>query len=279
MPPLDVDAALARDLAASLRHREAEFGLRPLDHDSRSPSRSPLDERIPALDGIRGVAVLLVVLVHTGLLAWGWIGVDLFFALSGFLITGILLEAKAAGGAGWDDYFKPFYLRRALRILPLAYAAMLIVLPFAPIVGLGTPAPTREVMWFVAYVSNWRIWPRGSISWQLNHFWSLAVEEQFYLLWPLVVSVLDARRLRYVCAIFLIAAPALRCVVAVLGYSTSYGHLFENITPLRMDALAAGSLLAALRYTGDFDLWAKRAPLGLAAGAIGFAAVQRSMLP
>ena len=85
---------------------------------SRNGEAAP--PRLPALDGIRAIAVVAVVALHAGMLPWGWVGVDLFFTLSGFLITGILVDARDAGGSGWVTYAKPVYMRRLLRIVPVA---------------------------------------------------------------------------------------------------------------------------------------------------------------
>src|ERR1700674_4975966 len=145
--------------------------------------------RIPELDGIRGIAILLVLISHFGaprapwlplkhFMELGWYGVDVFFALSGFLITGILLDSREG-----PDYFKRFYLRRALRILPIYYAYLAIYLTAASIRGVG-PSQISS-LWYVFYLANWR-----DIALQPNlllHFWSLCVEEQFYFVWPFVI--------------------------------------------------------------------------------------------
>jgi len=163
--------------------------------------KSSLPSHIPALDGIRGLAVLLVFYCHTTLIDPGgalgklfvsssrisWAGVDLFFVLSGFLITGILFDAK-----GKDFYFRNFYARRTVRIFPLYYAFLLVALVLLPIV---TPAsladvylhefPTQKV-WYWLYLSNFyqAFHPTHHLVFVS---WSLAIEEQFYLCWPLVV--------------------------------------------------------------------------------------------
>ncbi|HEX6901604.1 MAG TPA: acyltransferase [Thermoanaerobaculia bacterium] len=233
------------------------------------------DRRLPVLDGLRGVAILLVLVLHftmyggppssIGIAAVrpfalaGWIGVDLFFVLSGFLITGILYDAK-----GGERYFRNFYLRRLLRIAPLYYGALAVFL-------LLLPALRSEAFWYWTYLLNFRIAARG---WPdpgaLGHFWSLAVEEQFYLLWPLAVFRLRRRPLMAVCAGAAAVSVATRLVLHWMGN----GPAAFVLTPARLDALAAGAFLA-LAVRGPDGLatavrWAKPA---VAACAVGLAAL------
>ena len=139
-------------------------------------TETSLPVRQPALDGVRAVAVMLVLAAHANLFKLGGLGVDIFFGLSGYLITGILLDAKAAHPSK-RDYFVPFYMRRALRILPLAWAVALIA---AAIEGQWS-----GLLWYMGYLVNWL--PNDPPPDVLGHYWSLAVEEQFYLVWPAVV--------------------------------------------------------------------------------------------
>ena len=153
----------------------------------------------PALDGLRGIAILAVLAFHSRafFLEGGFIGVDLFFVLSGFLITVLLVQEKAKHGR---IDFKAFYIRRALRLLP-AMLGLLTALWVATLV-LGDRFATDAALMgkvmavTLAYVPNWVLafdlgaWPSA-----LTHVWSLAIEEQFYLLWPaLLVACLSARR-------------------------------------------------------------------------------------
>jgi peptidoglycan/LPS O-acetylase OafA/YrhL len=201
--------------------------------------------RVPALDGIRAVAVLFVVFLHTGIFPYGWLGVDVFFVLSGFLITGILLDAKQAGGGGWKTYGKPFYARRSLRIIPLAYVALAVVFLILPGVGVTAHVPGREQFFFWAYISNWMNGPRSLGSWRMAHYWSLAVEEQFYICWPWIVLAVSRRKLELICIALLIIAPLLR-LGAINAHIAAATHFYDEITPFRMDGLAAGALLAAV---------------------------------
>ncbi len=221
-----------------------------------------LGTHLPALDGLRGIAVLAVMLYHFNLaveyeyrfrgpllsfVRTGWCGVDLFFVLSGFLITGILLDAK-----GSPCYFRNFYARRALRIFPLYYAVLVVVFGMAPLVqALQTPkfqtlAENQLSLWL--YYSNVTIALRERFylhaEWVgLGHFWSLAVEEQFYLVWPAVVFLARPRVLIGICVACLGVALALRTGLVLAG-----GHLYAAyvLTPCRFDALALGALIATL---------------------------------
>ncbi len=208
--------------------------------------------RIPALDGVRGVAVLLVFFHHL-ILASGidqdfwwdrqvfklahssWLGVDLFFVLSGFLITGILLNSK-----GSKQYFRNFYGRRVLRIFPLYYGYLILALLLFP---LWLPPESGQALietqaWYWLYLSNVHValegWPNLGVA---GHFWSLAIEEQFYLLWPLAVWALTRRQLLFLAAACFVGAIAFRIVMP------SSLDIYV-LLPTRMDALAAGAFLA-----------------------------------
>ena len=220
-----------------------------------SASASPLDplvknEVIPELDGVRGIAILLVLLFHlessyppsiTRLffapLLVGWSGVDLFFVLSGFLITGILMKTRNC-----RNYFSSFYIRRILRIMPLYLIAVftyfVVALPLAHHWGHWQTRDNSMQMWFWLHLSNWP--PAfGNVVPFIGHFWSLSVEEQFYLIWPLVVLLVDPSRLIYLCAMVVATAFALRLAWA----SSSFVYY---LTPFRMDALGVGCLVAVI---------------------------------
>lgn len=217
----------------------------------------------PALDGLRGLAILMVVFFHatpsapgTTLLGTvvksaaevGAMGVDLFFVLSGFLITGILLEAK-----GSPRYFRTFYARRSLRIFPLYYGVLFVSLVLVPLIWPMTSADARRIhqdqgwLWF--YASN----IKGSLStldrpfsagwYQFDHFWSLAVEEQFYLVWPVLILLMGRRTMMGICVALIAAALALR---GCLYWRNDQTAAFYSLTPCRIDELAMGGLLALL---------------------------------
>jgi peptidoglycan/LPS O-acetylase OafA/YrhL len=202
------------------------------------------------LDGVRGIAILLVVLFHLELsypsgaarllfapLLVGWSGVDLFFVLSGFLITGILIDTRDC-----RNYFSSFYMRRVLRIMPLYLFAVLayfaIALPFAHHLGVWQARDGSAQVWFWLHLSNWPP-ASGTVVPFIGHFWSLSVEEQFYLAWPLVVLLVRPSRLIYVCCGVVVAALALR----VIFVNSSFVYY---LTPFRMDALGVGCLVAAI---------------------------------
>jgi len=191
----------------------------------------------------------------------GWIGVQLFFALSGFLITGGLLDAR-----GSSHYFRNFYAKRALRILPLYYTVLFLLLVLVPL--LWSPPPPyssdhQAPLWL--FTANWT----HSVPYGFAHFWSLAVEEQFYLIWPLVVVGLVARRLLPACLWIAAGALLLRCALAAAGAST--WTLYSN-TACRMDALALGGAGACLvRIAALSEAIRARLPLVAAAALAVFA--------
>ncbi len=217
-----------------------------------------LPTHLPVLDGLRALAVFVVVqhnlsLLHSdqGLLVHhlgnmlhrGWMGVQLFFVLSGFLITRILLDTQQS-----PDYFASFYSRRALRIFPLYYAVLIGLFLVLPALGhmpaaLAEDAPASRQMWLWLYLSNWTAARGlGGGTPPVFHFWSLAVEEQFYLLWPLVVRHCTPRRLMQVCVGVVVVAMLCRAVELVLG---SNPQAIYTSTSSRMDALALGAMVAA----------------------------------
>ncbi len=209
-----------------------------------------LPREMPSLDGVRGIAILLVLahqfdpsrgatgaldhLAHVAL-NLGWIGVQLFFVLSGFLITGILLETQKS-----PRYYRAFFGRRVLRIFPLYYLALFVVFVVLPAFGgPRTDARDQAVLW--AYCVNWTA-PFGIGAALLPHFWSLAVEEQFYLAWPLVVRRLTPRGVARVSVALVVLAVVARVAVRVTGLPDEAAYAW---TVCRMDALALGALLAA----------------------------------
>src|SRR5688572_7114217 len=149
---------------------------------------------IPALDGLRGIAVLIVLGFHIfpNHVKFGWAGVDLFFVLSGFLITGILLESK-----GTPNYYRNYLAKRTLRIFPLYYFFLIVFFIVFPLVGYSDSIYNYDYLsstqsWYWLYIQNWRIffdphYPGEDI---ISHFWSLAIEEQFYIFWPLVIYLI-----------------------------------------------------------------------------------------
>lgn len=250
----------------------------PSDAPEKVSATTLWSGHIGALDGIRGLGVLLVLFYHYGasagalgfdnvllrVSAIGWSGVDLFFVLSGFLITGILFDSK-----GKEGYFRNFYARRTLRIFPLYYLAALLVILLSAVWSydvLGGLSP----VWILLYVGNFQMAFEGGGS-ILDHFWSLAIEEQFYLIWPMVVLALSRKQLMLVAAGMIVFSPLLRTLLVLNDVSSLSVYV---LTPARMDGLALGALIAlAVRGPGGIDRllpWAWG--LGIAAG-LGFAAI------
>ncbi len=191
------------------------------------------EARVPALDGVRAVAVMGVIASHSGLFGLGWLGVDIFFGLSGYLITGILLDAKAAMPSA-RAYFIPFYMRRALRILPLAWAVA-VLMAFSRNQWSG-------LIWYVGYLVNWL--PHSPEPSELGHYWSLAVEEQFYLIWPALVFF-TSRRTLWRASIALIALDVVcRFVFSMWPPSFATDQFLGLATFARADTLAVGAMLA-----------------------------------
>ena len=211
---------------------------------------------IPELDGIRGLAILLVLLFHLkrhlaayfqvprifAPLEIGWSGVDLFFVLSGFLITSILLRTK-----GSPNYFRAFYARRLLRIFPLYYAAVFffffVELPWQQHAGRWLEVSPAEQAWYWSYLANWR-----NISVTINplsHLWSLSIEEQFYALWPLTIFLCSNRRLKHLCVTIIGLSFAGSVAIELVTRRSDIAFL---ATFSRLDTLALGALLAVVLW-------------------------------
>ena len=213
----------------------------------------------PELDGLRGIAIILVVTLHIAeqtkiyflmkVFAPGWIGVDLFFVLSGFLITSILLQSRND-----DHYFSHFYARRILRIFPLYFGFLGLTFALSPwICAAPVQAQIRqELPWYVAYLYNWRAAGGFGVYW-LGHLWSLAVEEQFYFIWPFIVFVFPLAKLRQVCYALIAVAFLSRCYFATHGLQ---GFAYFS-TIARFDDLALGGLAAT--FIGQRTLLPRRA--------------------
>ena len=200
-------------------------------------------DRIPALDGLRALAALAVVAHHTGVpgMAGGWVGVDVFFVLSGYLITGLLLSERDRTGR---IRVGAFYLRRAARLYP----ALLITVAACLLTGMVT---TEAGVVSLAYLSDLWIMAGGGLGNALVHTWSLSVEEHFYLLWPAIILALRSRR-----AVTVAASAGL---VASIGVAIAMGpHVLswqEYVSPhLRGWELLAGCVLAAIPARGRW--WA-----------------------
>src|SRR5262249_9075046 len=213
----------------------------------------------PALDGVRALAVLGVIASHSGMFGLGWLGVDIFFGLSGYLITSILIDGKAAARSA-QSYFGPFYIRRSLRILPLAWAvAILVAAVRGEWSGLG---------WYVGYLVNWL--PQSPPPRDLGHYWSLAVEEQFYLVWPAVVFFSSSRTLWRATLAIIAIDVAFRFSVSMWPPAFMTPQLRDLATFARADTLAAGALLAQREHNGG---WGREVSWALPTCLVAAAAV------
>ena len=234
----------------------------------------PSAKTIPALDGVRGIAILLVLAhnldpfgdiglgEHLADLAvnFGWVGVQLFFALSGFLITGILLDTRTK-----PDYYRGFFGRRALRIFPLYYGVLLVAFVILPALGLapGRLLEDREHrIWLWTFLINWSE-PLGAGVAAFPHFWSLAVEEQFYLLWPFVVRRSTPRRLLHITLALAVVALASRMVLVAADAGEGGPYMF---TICRMDALGLGGAVAAMLRIPEYHALLVRRRLAIVSG-------------
>ena len=214
----------------------------------------------PALDGLRAIAFFMVFLQHYRQQPWGWTGVDVFFVLSGFLITGILWDSR-------DDAHRVrnFYVRRTLRIFPLYYAVMPAILLFQPVLHwqwnwkwLVWPAYLGNYARFVApftydpslqHLADFQVLGmrgRHHVLLYLGHFWSLCVEEQFYLIWPWFVFFIRSRRaLLWICGSSVVVCLLLRLAgTAFLPLWMLDNEILYRATPFRLDALLFGGFLA-----------------------------------
>src|SRR5260370_6760481 len=220
------------------------------------PGGSPT-ARVRALDGLRGAAVVAVLLFHAGHLVGGYLGVDLFFVLSGFLITGLLLaQWDGTGEVRW----LAFWARRARRLLPALFAMLGGVVAYAAFVAhpIQLGAIRSDTLSTLGYVANWHSIVGGHSYWDifsapspLNHTWSLAIEEQFYLLWPLIVVGLAvgarrrdvlSRRVFVVAVVGAASLSALAISLTVTGASSNRVYLG---TDTRAPAILLGAALAA----------------------------------
>lgn len=234
------------------------------------------NSKIPELDGLRGIAIIMVLMHHMAsenqlrsypmakMLLYpfstlGWAGVDLFFVLSGFLITGILLESKERASG---HYFRNFYVRRVLRIMPVYYLSIFLV--FVVWRGffqqrIGT-ACDHEI-YYLFYLQNWLEVCRvktGFNSGYIGHFWSLALEEQFYIIWPCVVWFLSPRRLLVFSFTVLVGALIARIVFNAMATTGFEAYSYSSFT--RYDELAFGAIVAVGRseYSVKMERFARQ---------------------
>lgn len=235
-------------------------------------------EHIPTLDGLRGMAILMVLIAHfngeailkefyplmgpvlTKVALSGLHGVDLFFVLSGFLITRILIDTKES-----PKYFLNFYARRFLRIFPLYYGVLFLIFGILPLIvtfDLAASELSSKQWWLWAYLSNF---PGSNMQWdssnifKLGHFWSLAVEEHFYIVWPVVILFCGLSRLKKISILLVCVSFSIGLISAFLDNPSLW--LINWSTVNHIGGLALGSLCAlTLHEKGNFKgivPWAK----------------------
>lgn len=201
---------------------------------------------ILSLDGVRGIAIIGIMLYHFFEMPYGaWFAMDLFFVLSGFLITGILLDTKTD-----KQYYKNFIIRRGLRILPLYYGALIVFFILVPlVVNKSRLAPFsvyyNNQVYFWVYLQNWilllkepALIGKGRI---FLHLWSLAIEEQFYIVWPIVILLFNTKNLVKIIVALILLSAALNCYYFFSGHSWQYTYFS---TLCRLDSLCIGALIA-----------------------------------
>ena len=223
-----------------------------------------MQRRIPQLDVVRGLAIW-VVLIHNISLKYpifdsqivfsnGWMGVDLFFVLSGFLITGILVDTKNSKG-----YFKNFYVRRCLRIWPLYYSLIFFMFVATRLLSRSefqTVVQQSAPWWaYILFLQNFIGPISTNAAGPLGVTWSLAIEEQFYVVWAIVVRFCSPAQLRKIAFAEMCISPAFRYFLLL-----HHVHLYTNVF-CRLDGLMAGAFLALLVRSDNFagSKWLKQA--------------------
>lgn len=205
--------------------------------------RKSNEQYFPQLDSLRAIAVLLVIISHwfssehflNRFTTNGILGVTLFFVLSGFLITGILLKSKTKleTGGSLREAFKVFYMRRSLRIFPVYYLLLGVLFVF-------NMASIRESFWWhFSYNSNFYFWLKNSFDGSLSHLWSLAVEEQFYLVWPAIILLVPRRFLTFVLIGGVLTSVLFRLIIV-----TDSSEMGRLLMPGSLDSFCIGGLLA-----------------------------------
>ena len=220
-----------------------------------------------SLDGMRAIAVLMVMCIHSRLMPIGWVGVQMFFVLSGFLITGILITQT---NRPFGLFLRRFYWRRGLRIWPL-YFLFLGLCAIAYAIW-GIPESWRSAwIWLVTFTHNLaRMSPHFVDSDYFGHFWTLCIEEQFYLVWPFLVFFIPLKHFRRFVLAVIIAGPVLRYLTAIIcaSYFDSPGEVQRAVHSLptsHLDAFASGALLAVapVEWVRKLAPWAARIFFGV----------------
>jgi peptidoglycan/LPS O-acetylase OafA/YrhL len=221
---------------------------------------------VKEFDGWRGVGICFVVLAHYFPVYFigSWVFMEMFFVMSGFLITGILLDSKSK-----KNYFKVFYLRRILRVFPLYYLALIILLFLIPRSWIDLSYYRQHQLWFWAYMENWLFALDGYPAVKaLRHFWSLAIEEQFYLVWPFVVFLFTPKRLIGFCIFLFFFSIAFRNLGMHIGFVMPFPYV---ATLGRMEGIVLGAIIAVLVRTDKSILERYTLPVTIIFGALSIA--------
>ena len=206
---------------------------------------------VKALDGIRGIAIILVLFFHcfrnnifpfNYISELGWVGVDLFFVLSGFLITGTLIDSRKN-----KNFIKHFFIKRILRIFPLYYLTLILTFLLFSIPNISEynhyldKQHFESLFYYLTFTQNFKFAFTGwGITDILNHFWSLAIEEQFYLFWPFLILIFKKTQNLLLFCLFLI-------IIAIITRHFNFQDPFNYVFTLaRMDSLVIGSMFAIL---------------------------------
>lgn len=224
-----------------------------------------MKKRFDEFDGLRGIAILMVMAYHiipegenlfsnpltkflTTISQMGWAGVDLFFVLSGFLITGILLEQKEKQG-----YFRNFYARRILRIFPVYYLSLTVLFSIYLLTGMADIHTILTTgLWYYSYQQNWIYSMNAGPGLYFSHFWSLAIEEQFYLVWPLIIYFANPKQIFRIGAVLIGIAFMLRIYIVFFLGDVNISNTFPIYSSVtRMDSLIVGGLLAVVFLSED----------------------------
>jgi peptidoglycan/LPS O-acetylase OafA/YrhL len=235
-------------------------------------SQPLLQQRMQVLDGVRGLAILLVMAYHYKFLrSFAWSSVDLFFVLSGFLITGKILET-----AGRRDFYRIFYLRRVQRIVPAYYTLLFVFLVLLPLFRPSAVTPSHQQL----IDTQWYYWGFALNFYNAFHgwtqhiifvpLWSVACEMQFYLVWPLVLVFFMKRSvdLIWVLLSFVVLAMIVRLLLPLFPLNVNIARYV--LMPARIDGFAAGGLLYYLMYTNKYIEWFRK---GWLLASVAFVAV------
>jgi len=218
---------------------------------------------IKDFDGWRGIGIFFVVLAHyiPSVFIGSWVFMEMFFVMSGFLITGILMDSKTK-----SNYYKRFIYRRTVRVFPLYYLSLLILFFLLPHNWLDLSYYREHQGWFWLYIQNWLYsiegWPDVKA---LHHFWSLAIEEQFYIIWPLFVWLFSSKALMRFCIVLFFGSIIFRNIGLEMGFVMPFPYV---ATLGRMEPIVLGAMIAIFIRTDKTLLEKLTYPVTVLSGLI-----------